>query len=507
MPELANKDLNSQPTEGAIEAALAVPVKEKRLKNSPKAGKRGTKLPQKRRKEDGPHKENSKSSDNDDQQPQKERKRKRKRILEPVDGDVAQDSIAVFLKQPHFRESEEKQEREMSYMISLALIPLKDCTSSEHLFVIRTHLNGLQPQLQIKQLAKSLLFFYVRNNCSHTLERPLLALIRLLAASQWPQLETAVVDAVPDCLTVQEGPPVGNLEAEFLGHLAGWLSIIQKSRGHLLAMMSEILGRGGPRAGPLCLGVLKVWPAALGKGLLDDCVRHAIWKLVEEKPFETSDKLCQILENYLKEPPPSLDEILENLEAAFSRAESPAVFGALLLARIYGPKWSQKYLLETILNPISMPDDGVNAASQAVHTMGFIGHSLGYGRRSGCAAARRTITTSVLKALELDHDLAEAAATAFVATYGAGRPLMLKRCLQRIPAEFVGEQFKLRLEAWGLKNLEPMFRLKNRERREADQEVPEDNQIFNLKFPETVKELFFDDYSTTLLDDELRFPV
>lgn len=128
------------------------------------------------------------------------------------------------------------------------------------------------------------------------IERQLLALVQLLSKTEWPQLECVVVASVPDSLTSPDGPSVDDQGAVALGRLAAWLCLLRSNRAELLRMLAEILGRGGPRTAPACLGVLLVWPAVLGTENLSSCIAFCIERVVDQRDDDYSKKLKEHLE-------------------------------------------------------------------------------------------------------------------------------------------------------------------------------------------------------------------
>ncbi|XP_065337098.1 uncharacterized protein LOC135937787 [Cloeon dipterum] len=426
-------------------------------------------------------------------------------LLQCLPEEVVKRSMSVFVKQPLYRQSDFKQS-EVNYMISLALTPLQDSETAIDLTVIKRHLSGLQPQLKTHHLAKGLLFHFIRKKCKASLEKPLVALVRLLSVSDlWMELDAAVVSAVPDCVTVRDGPEVGPFEAQRLGNLGAWLCVLGQAPGRLLAMLSEMVGRGGSRALSLCIGALEVWPAVLSEGLLAECVRFSILALAEERPIMEAKQIWDIFKHYGWKECPSLDTILQKIEASMIEGKSISSFSAILLSRVFGPRWTQDNLVVKILSNIVCSDGP--GVPLAIVTLGQIGRYLNMSCRRGRLAARKLILIAIFDALnmpDVEENVAEMAVVALVAFFGPGRPFPLSRALQRIPAAYVSVPIKERLVAWCQNFIQPKFLFRKRPRNAKALTEPEDNMICNLKFPETLKELFDEDLRD-ISDSECRF--
>jgi hypothetical protein len=146
-----------------------------------------------------------------------------------------------------------------------------------------------------------------------------------------------------------------------------------------------------------------------------------------------------------------------------SKTEMPPslCFSLRLLSRIFGPPLVISDVIDFYLLPIINGAHGEDehAAATAVVLMGLISRDLAFGRSKGRLVARRYILAAILAVLE-DDDLSwtmlEAVAIALVAAVGAGRPKLLEKVLEKVPAARVTPAFKRRLIAWSLQNLQPV---------------------------------------------------
>lgn len=162
-------------------------------------------------------------------------------------------------------------------------------------------------------------------------------------------------------------------------------------------------------------------------------------------------------------------ETLKNklLEESMTELPPSLCFSLQLLSRIFGPPLVVSDVIDFYLLPIinGAYGEDEHSAATAVVLMGLISRDLAFGRSKGRLVARRYILTTILEVLEegdnLSWTMTEAVAIALVASVGAGRPKLLEKMLEKVPADSVTPAFKRRLIAWSLQNLQPVVYYNN----------------------------------------------